>query len=771
MAIVADSVTLEANYGWYCSIKFLNITGGGTYAFGLGTHNDPTNAKLKIVVRRPGFDNSGNATTYDHTIVGVPCIRAINIGAMRQPYPASTNTTPIPIETVSGSDLIIQVALSQRIFTEDTILSCTLDAGFYTKTGDTNNVTSLTLANGSLRSYSTLKPVVNWAVKNAFLLVGTSLHLEVTSFHQFAKLGHEIACMLFTVSDGTHTVTKTINRMSVSADSNSQISVTDGGKIVCYEADIDVSTMTDLALCTASFKAYPWIGTSLNCVDSNDGVNTFPTPLYTNLHFRIDKLGNKHGHARFLGAGGNDGTARVYGTYSSMDADPVGYATFATMVTALQAYNNANAGHNDAGGATVWIDVTGTTNISTTNGGTMTEFLVVRGKDVAQKANYLCTPTANNATHPSKIEFKNVTIACASVSWLSSGRCFGIEDCILASTSGTNLVYDMAYAYCVRGTGSYVRGFIAYSTNRANWHLIRNTKLDTYTPSIGFVVIGCSNVYWQQRGAGANTPLNDNGIYAFNFLKAYTGYQPISFGALEDIVHGMAIVQNVFIGFSTSASSPVMLLSADNTVRNTNNVMIQHNTSAGWRWNCGYNDTAADTHYHLNWSLRNNCQSGFSNKDDTFSHDSRSIGGASVGYNVGSQDNHIRWSDAEEWLGEFNGINVIYGSLASPLNPPYVLDNSYHGSNTDNDIFDYHVTLTAQAKDLTHDFCLPFDFIGHPRATGNAPGAYALFYAMLERWNGSAWVQAIHKTANGTEFIPEPVEYFDNAYWRLIKTL
>jgi hypothetical protein len=56
--------------------------------------------------------------------------------------------------------------------------------------------------------------------------------------------------------------------------------VPDQEKIIEYIGTINTATLTDGDLLTCNFIAYPVYGDSGSLLDTSDGANTMPTPLY-----------------------------------------------------------------------------------------------------------------------------------------------------------------------------------------------------------------------------------------------------------------------------------------------------------------------------------------------------------------------------------------------------------------------------------------------------------------------------------------------------------
>jgi len=58
--------------GWILNVTVEGVSTGGTYAFGLGTNNDPSTSKIALTLTSEGYSN-GSLGTKSRTVYGVPC--------------------------------------------------------------------------------------------------------------------------------------------------------------------------------------------------------------------------------------------------------------------------------------------------------------------------------------------------------------------------------------------------------------------------------------------------------------------------------------------------------------------------------------------------------------------------------------------------------------------------------------------------------------------------------------------------------------------------
>ena len=694
------SVTINPD-GWNASIEVEGLGTGGVYDFGLGANNIIDNAKIALNVTYPSYSN-GVVDTVNKTIYGVPCNNP-PVGAMRLPDPNDSQ----PDETISGSNVIIKIALSEFIYAGDTV-TVSVSAGWFTHGGSPNNsVSDLAVTNNS--TLNPAKVIGNWATADYQTIIGTSGHFEFIAFHRF-----EIDCVKITYSDAHgHSVTSTISQLTKSTDSPVNT-------ILVYQDDPDFTSFIDGDICTARAVVYPKIGDATAIMDTGDGVNTAPTPLYHNLSFRLDKT-DKHGKT-CVSSTGNDTTGAVYSTQAAAEAGNH-FATIAAALTALQTYNNVNAGHNDAGGGKIFLGE-GTWGHNSSNGGTCTEWVTVTRMSTAQKSNTILQPSAANSNIPSKFRVEGLTVTGSNIFYAASTKCIYFKECDFNMTNTMSNVYGHVYGVAHNCTGYLSKGFYPFSTVPSSWALLRGNNMSDRTRSIAFVLLGNKNISVENKTDIAAWVLNDNLVYAFNEVGDGTNTTTqVKLSNLFDITHGVAIVQNLIKRYSTRGE-PLVWIAGDESTTTAHNVIIWHNTIVGARANLAYdNPPGGGTHYRLNWSIRNNIFNEYNNKDDTFQPNSESIGAWPVGYWVGGVGNFVRSSAANEWRGEFLcGLYSKYGDANIPLEPLYIQDNSADGANTSGG--DYHLQSSSPAIGLETEVLLPCDLEGNTRYVNGAPGAY-----------------------------------------------
>lgn len=681
--------------GWSATIRVEGVSTGGTYDFGFGAKNDPTNATILFFLTSPGYDNTGVLGTIQRTVYGT---FDINEGARRLAYPNQTT----PDETVVGSDVDIVIPLSDYVVTGDSSITVDIGSGWYTQGGNPSNAaSSLAVTNNSIES-SYPKPIGNWAYPGYSKVTG-NFAVEFSAFHRF-----DVACVKISATDGSNTVNYTVTDLTISPYS-------DYTSVLIYRQVIDVTTLND-GVITVDAVVYPKVGNASSLLDTGDAVNTWPTPLYTSQKYRLD-TGSNHGFAVVDPTSGDDGTGTVYNSQAAAEAGSA-YQTTTAALTALQSYHNTNASHSDAGSGTV-LCTEDTHAINTTAGGTYTEFVVLKPVSTASRANVIFAVNSLSSV-PTLLKFENVTIQGSS--FYNGADTNNIWfDQVDYQASGVVSAYKTISSFATHCIGSFPNAFLGFSTTVTAFGIVRGNSFTTRHQCVAYTVLGNRNVACQEKASANICPVQNNVVYGFNYVDHNNDSLQVVMASAENI-SGLAIVQNALIRYGTQ-TQPMMSISGDLTTTTTENVIMWHNSIVGARCNIGYNDIATGGPYTQKfWSVINNIFSNYNNKDDTFNSNSSAIGSWPVGYFVGGTGNFLRTSASDEWFGEFQGVGANKGTSATPLEPLYVDDQSADGGNTLGG--DYHLQATSPARALVYRDVLPYDLDGRARIASGSTGAF-----------------------------------------------
>jgi hypothetical protein len=100
--------------GYYAEVTFEGLATGGTYNLGLtGADAEPSGSTPSIVVTSEGYDATGTLGTITRTVYLTRTLRL--------PYPAdpATSVWENVVSGISGSNLVVRVALSEFIYVGD----------------------------------------------------------------------------------------------------------------------------------------------------------------------------------------------------------------------------------------------------------------------------------------------------------------------------------------------------------------------------------------------------------------------------------------------------------------------------------------------------------------------------------------------------------------------------------------------------------------------------------------------------------------------------
>lgn len=543
---------------------------------------------------RQGFDATGAATTWNETFYTTKRVR--------QAYPNQASLT---------TD---DVALSDYILSTDTVA------------GVTNNSTAVSPI-----------PIVNWTMTSR-RLVGNTLRAGVTGNHWAARNGKPFACVEFTATDGTNTVTQKVSAMSVSTTGfNDQFAV------LAYETDLDLSTLNDAANITVNARVYPWIGGAASVHDSsaNSGAREFSPRA-----FRRDTAKAAAPNVVYVASTGNDSTGYV-GT------DPVAAAA-APCLTLTGAFNRARAVLGTGSGALDGLRVKlteGTWSLSANPTANTVSFLVtIEPAPGAAKANTILQfGTSNFTPAVTYLRYKGLNIQRTGAFYpynTTAGFCI-FEDCswtqststgALSSNAGTLFFWNGVTFTANAGTmltaanGSHamIRGVDCSGVTAGNFH--------------GFLTLGCrfpATVY--ARGAYSE----DNSIIQFNRFLSTSANAVCS---VTTTCTGFSFSQNVAEVTHTTTSTPGLRPSSDSDTNSLTHVLFDNNTLAAGHYQVGringfYDETVGTVRTHRFCRLSRSIVGSAYIKEDVF-----------VGTNGNGSPNP---ADAPNHIGNFAPLHGV----------------------------------------------------------------------------------------------------------------
>lgn len=637
-AAAGDPLTATCTDGWSLTVKYAGTSAGGTFTSGIETtKNDPTFSSPRVIVTciSLGYDQSGAATTYVRNIFGNAQIR--------KAYPNATSMD----EVVSGSDLIIRIALSDYIFDKDDnngSPTVTFLAGSYTG----SNAGVLTLDNsGNTLAYP--RVIGNWS-EPGYSKLGNNQTLRMVSFHGSGRSGAPVACVKFSSADAhSHTAQQTVTSCRIDRSFGDQVPVVE------YIANLDSSVFTQDDVVTSNFISYPWIGDSASVLDTTDGSATAaPTPKYGPLKFIGDKNSTYcQAIAVVNTATGSDVTGAVSNVAATAKASP--YATIGAAANAIRVsniagtYTTGGTSRSNKGGAIIYLDDnagaaqnfawTGATIVA--DGVAPSCHLIIDAYPGVTKANVSIASRAGTGTYSLGLLLKiqNVTLTAQSASGVidinnTASQVIADRCTFNMPTASQPFFYRINTVHVLRCTiTEWAQNMKELGTNNIAFGIVRGNAFNqSGTVLVGkpYTFIGnkrqstTSSFQTIDFTTGQITPAADNLIVAFNSISTNNSVGTVMTIGASAKTHGVAFVQNLIE--IVNNANPAILIAADNSspIGPINNVLIWHNTIVGQRFNFGYNENGAaggSTDRSL-WVVKNNIWDNDNIKLDTFNGNS-----------------------------------------------------------------------------------------------------------------------------------------------------
>lgn len=737
------AVAIHAD-GYFADITIAGLTTGGTYAFGLGSLNNPDTGtpKIRFTVTSLGFDDSGAATTIVRTVYGV--------NSQRKAHPNNAQLE----ETTSGSDVIVRVLLSDYIYLKDnvgggnsgTAVTCDILSGFYTKTAVPNNAyAGFVVTNNSTVAYP--KVVANWYWPGYELVQGSTGISRIGAFHAYGQQGRPVRVVKHTVTDGTTTVTTYVRDMEI------DLSMGDALPIPEYIARWSNSGFIQGATLTQNFVAYPWVGDSASAMDTSTGTAD-PTPSFGPRTLVCDKNSTYGTTVAYVDStSGNDtsGIATDISNDASASASPC--LTIGAAAVKISAYNNANRSRNDCGGGIIYLKAGSHAFAGSSTaaiGTTPAVWCTIMPASGVSRASAIIASNASSTDLSDRVKVKGVTITATAVNTFSGCLALWFDQC---EFNTTNVGLANSSGGIVHATRNLVtalgQGFRPNSTVNNPWAIVRGNTMPGFSGTIlCYTTIGnlragtpTGSTVLTTDYSGMLSPTPSNNIIAFNkIMNGQNSTVMMSCNTYFPNTYGTAFVQNVLEHSQRHAAGNGLadFSSSDNVTTNTpsDNFIIWNNTFMGERCFVGYNDVTALTKYRRYWSRKNNAWGRSANKGDTFTPpDAARVGGwpCTFGPNC-SGEYHCQNTQSlpGSFYMEFAGLKTYqpasasYGTVAEMgfTNAACIVENPLLTFTSGAGNGDYTPTAASPLNALARDFMIPWDLAGNPRSGQASAGAY-----------------------------------------------
>ena len=720
--------------GWDLFIWVSGSTTNGTYAaMGFGTNNTITGSeKIVLTLTSQGYDDTGAATTVSRTLYGTKYVR--------HPYPSDA----YPGDVVDGSSVRLRFALSDYVYTGDSNVTATIAASLYTQSGTPSAAGSgLSVTNNSTATYQ--RVVGNWSWPG-YQLMDSSSKLRCVAFHSSARFGRPVRAVKFTVTDGTTTNTQTLTSATVDR------TVGDAVPVVEYVSTSDLTSgLTQGAVLTCNFVAYPWVGDSSAILDTSTGTAA-PTPLYGPIKAVCNRTGAYGTAEVWVSPSGNDATGSAYAYGTQNEAGAAKCLTINGAMVKLAAFNNSTYSRNDLGGGYIYL-ADGSyawTGGSGSIGTVPNTWVTITRSASAAIENVILDTASGDADATDRVKITGVKVKGNANLYFNGIEALWFDQCNIDQTGIGNTGWAMVY-----GAGNWwitrnnviklYQGLIPFSTQNTPPCLIRGNNITatfttTGSPLFVYTVLGNKTSgtvatlsgWFKSFISGSSTPTSIQPIVGFN---AMWGINCVSLPVWSDFhnraVTNIACVQNIFENYTNGAAS-LFAPAGDGSVAASSpvkNVIMWHNTFVGQRVNYAYNDTTTNAPLREQWWMVSNLYDDPNIKSDTFSpQDGVRVGNWSVLYGVGSKGEmltQVTNIGASGFTREFAGINAVEPVNVSSGYMKYRTRASYNGSAAGAGFGDYRLGSDSPTFALVPAWVLPFDIAGAPRGRMDPPGAYA----------------------------------------------
>lgn len=661
--------------GWSVDVTIEGFTTGASYDFGSLDDSPATTVAptFSVAVVSEGYSAAGVLGTVARTVYGTHVVR--------KPYPNQASKD----ETVSGSDLVVRVALSESIYNDDknggagtsgTDPTVTISAGWATNTGGAAQTsaaaTALACTNNSTLDYPKVIAQWAWGHTPAFRRVTAAFDIGCIAYH-----GHGIACVAMSATDA--------HAASISGAATSKTDHTmsaSGLHYESYDLAVPVTGMTQGDDITLRYIAYPNVGDADSITDTESVTDIFYSPNgNTRITCTCDKTGALIDYA-VVSTTGNDTTGAKSTTLATAAASP-----YLTVGKAL------------ASGATVIYcregthDILGSTPVSVAARNYYIEIAPYPSEAVTL-ARGGGSFQYNKAT---KTRWSGFTITCASASGFLRGtqdRILTFDSCTFSTTTlpSAGLGYQSIgvwFTNCTVDGTDYL--------NQSNGGAMYNYTgcaftTDTVTCGVWRTLLACSqvgasNTYFSVVTA-TSTQAPTNLIAAHNkFMAAVQPSSPV-FRFDYAVTVGIAYIGNI-IEINQSSTGKCLEMFADASTAAAEHVIVGHNTIVGNRCNLFYNDAGSSAIARNNCFIRANAISSYNIKADLYgTPNANRVGNWAQLNGVNTSDNIWDMTSSAAFTNDWAGINSVFHPALVLEGPSTDLgftdDACYYGDGTGN---------------------------------------------------------------------------------------
>lgn len=725
--------------GWRLDLYFSGLGTNGTFELGWSTNNQPSASNRVVLnLERPGFAPSPTGPyPTNWTAVGYGTHR------VRFPYPGDA----FPDTAIHGSGVRVTVGLSHCLLASDTNITVTLLQGVYTS-GGTNSASAssqpVTNLSAQVAPYgiADFERTTSWnrwtnSPQRVYLKGGAGLRVSppnsLTMFRPLAGVAF-VATDLF-----GNSVTNFVSDPTIDSSFDQLI------PSARYQADIDLSSMSNRSPIRIDFVAWPFIGTSNAILDTRNnlftGVHSGPIAI-TNLW---DPLQEYSQAVAIVDPSGND-TNGVTTTPGNFLTHTNYFLTTAKAAHAIRTNNATHTWvHDDVGGGIIYVR-DGTTNWlgGSQSYGTNPLAHIRIINYPGHSPTY--TTVSGNQDISDRIQLEGIGIG-GTGNLFNSINYLTLRDCRIDSSNSMGLFATCPVIWLIDCEIPQVaNGLRPVATHNTSFRM-SNCDLNGYYGTLNpRTMVGCyhperegaSPFVLQQDTSSGQQASTDFFIWADNIMG---GLQNTSlawyFGQNKSIQYGGYIANNVF-PITTNAGPCVFNFGG--SVYHHTNIVLHHNIWYGKRAaGYGYNQTGTNAAWRVLWSTIGNIWENFGYKDDVFTGD-----GGADGNRIGNWA--LMWGVDHHHNIQIN-CNTTGGEAPASFVPYFFGTVSYHPLTTFTNFVDWPKMVdprsvgypslegegdyryqadspVGQQFTATRDIPLPYDLDGLRRTAYDPPGPF-----------------------------------------------
>lgn len=724
--------------GYILHVKVDSMSTNGQYNFGFtgfASNNIVTKTnKVVLSVNSRGYNDDRTTNINQRTLYG----------QTRYPFPyPDTNR----FDYLDGSDVWLQIALSDFVYSQDSSISLTLLSGLYVHGSSNSSATAgMTVTNLSTNTYQ--RVIANNSRIDApfSLCTNSSQRVGVVAFHWSGQQGRPVRGVMFYATNDTSSVAVTQFVTIPSIDR----SFGDPVPVIEYLWDVPLATLGSSNHVTVNWQAYPWVGDENSVTSTDDGqVSKFFVNRYSPITFFNDRLSQLHQTwANVDPTNGNDGTG-VAAAAASWTTNTAAFRTVRGAAKGITATNNLLWGRNDCSGGIAWLSA-GDHPWSGTNFalGNRSDswFTVTRQPFVPQSAALITTNSSTSSPFQDindVVRIMDVTIGFSGET--AGGSIFDAIDYIWTDNCYLNSGHAATYNFNTNWwfTRCYLNGSkqgmrapqaSAPSCPVLRGCIIQQTNAKQIEASMFIGNLKTNNTTFQLQMGSISTSQVFT-IWAYNKIMLSNVVATDSFSIErreQDIGYaGSAFVQNAVEGLADPAANGLMSFGSSATTSNFWNCVIWDNSLIGCKMNWFYND-ASPLRPHLYNHVAGTILDDYNIKSDEFAPaDGTRIGNHSFLFGVGLANNVFPETANVGAAGTFpfrwggHGINSFASVGTTPSSYCIFTDRKAYDTAVSVGNGNYRLKSHSPLFLLPGHWVLPFDIEGHARTAMDPPGAYS----------------------------------------------